>query len=181
MWRAVTRQDTIEALKAPVFDFGFEYSKVLIVWNLVLVFGISMPLILPFGFLYMFVKYWVDKYNLLFVYRVELDSAGRLQRPVLNFIMISVGLFFALNAGLFMVSGENTYFYLGVAFGFIAVLTFAGVAVMGDFVWYKLEYQIKQRDIFNWTLTSDNLLAHSQGLYKHPCEKLIKKEQGFLR
>lgn len=108
---------------APVFDFTYEYSRVLTILCVVLVFSIAMPVILPFGCLYVSVKYWIDKYNLLYVYRVEHCPGKHMQGLVVLFFLISIGIFQLINSGIFMASGFKVLVWLGSFLALIGLVT----------------------------------------------------------
>ncbi|XP_065834492.1 CSC1-like protein 1 [Oscarella lobularis] len=57
----------LEEVKAP-FAFGIEYAWIVTIFSVTVTFSIVCPLIVPFGILYFLMKYWVDKYNLYFVF-----------------------------------------------------------------------------------------------------------------
>ena len=70
-------------------------------------FSISTPVILPFGAVYMFVKYNVDKYNLLFAYRIKNSEAITTQKAVITSLLIISSLYQSINTGIFSVSGMS--------------------------------------------------------------------------
>ena len=48
------------------FDLGFNYSFALIVFLMTLIFSTTIPIIVPFGCLFFYIKYNFDRYNLIF-------------------------------------------------------------------------------------------------------------------
>jgi len=66
-----------------------------------LVLSTSIPLITPFGCLFFFYKYYVDKYNLLFVYPVEFESHGNIGNFVIKFLLFGIFVFQFIISGLF--------------------------------------------------------------------------------
>ncbi|CAG9328918.1 TMEM63A_6 [Blepharisma stoltei] len=170
-WKAVTPEEEKEAARAPKFDFGLEYSKMLGVFTVTLMFSITMPLILPFGCLYIFIKYWVDKYNLLFVYRVEMTCIGKAQEAILMFIMIAIGLFQLVNSGVFMVSGENWFSYFGWCFAVISMITFLACFFVDAKI---LEFLNRKRGKEEESLLFYDLTGDINTLYKHPCEAIVR-------
>lgn len=91
------------------FDFGFHYSFTLIVFLLSLIFSTTIPLIVPFGSLFFYLKYMFDKYNLLFFYPIEFDGNRTLGDIVIKFLLFSIFFFQLLVSGLFYVlsNGSN--------------------------------------------------------------------------
>jgi hypothetical protein len=57
-----------------IFNYGYQLSFVTIIWGIGLFFSAIAPIIPCICFLYFFLKYWIDKYNLMYVYPVEFDS-----------------------------------------------------------------------------------------------------------
>lgn len=127
-----------EEKTAPVFDFTYEYCRVLIIFCVVLVFSVGIPLILPFGCLFFFGKYWIDKYNLLYVYRVESTAGNSLQGLVVTFLLLAVGISQVINSGLFIASGTGFL----IAFGtFLALIgTFAIFGAWGTYQYWDHYY-----------------------------------------
>ena len=158
-WKAVTEEENTEASKAPPFEFSFEYCKVLTMFALSLIFSISMPLIVPIGCLYIWVKYLVDKYNLLFVYRVENKPIEKVQHTLVKFLILILALFQLVNSGLFAVSGEQAYILFGALLTVIAVITFGITCFIG-----KLFEEEHVEDV------SDFVLGTATAIYKHPCD-----------
>lgn len=68
---------------------------------LTLCFSTTIPLIVPFGCLFFFIKYFVDKYNLLFVYPVEFESSADIGYLVIKFILMGIFFFQFIISNLF--------------------------------------------------------------------------------
>lgn len=83
------------------FDFGFHYSFSLIVFLMTLVFSSTIPLVVPFGCLFFYVKYYFDKYNLLFFYPAEFESQGNIGKVVIKFMLFAIFFFQVIMSGLF--------------------------------------------------------------------------------
>jgi len=56
------------------FDLGYHLSFVVVVFTIVFLFSVTAPLISIFGFMFFTFKYFVDKYNFIWVYPKEMDS-----------------------------------------------------------------------------------------------------------
>ena len=149
-----------ESKNAPVFDFTYEYSRVLSVFSIVLVFSVATPVIIPFGCLFMGVKYWLDKYNLLFVYRVEPLAGKNLQGLVLMFIVMILGITQLINSGLFLASGVGFLAFFGGLFALTGLVT-----VIVSVLLYK--YWNPYHSFTTFEPTSKNM-------YKHPYLSLIE-------
>ncbi|XP_048841904.1 CSC1-like protein 1 [Brienomyrus brachyistius] len=58
----------IKQNQAYEFEYGAMYGWMLCIFTVIMAYSITCPLIVPFGLLYMFLKYLVDKHNLYFAY-----------------------------------------------------------------------------------------------------------------
>ena len=74
------------------FDYGYNYSFSITVFILIICFSNTIPLITHFGVLFFFIKYYIDKYNLLFLYPAEFESHGNVTEMIIKFELI--GIFF---------------------------------------------------------------------------------------
>lgn len=82
--------------KSSTFEFGTEYATFLSVLVLVVVFSMSVPIILPFGIIYFFVKLCVDEYQLNYVHGREKSHAVprcRIGRAAVRYLPIPILLF----------------------------------------------------------------------------------------
>lgn len=92
------------------FDYGFNYSFSITVFVLTLCFSTTIPLIAPFGCLFFYIKYFVDKYNLLFVYPVEFESHGNIGFIVIKFLLLGVFFYQFIISNLFLkLFAERSY------------------------------------------------------------------------
>lgn len=62
------------------FDLGYHMSYALTVLQIGLLYGSVVPIIPAFCVLFFLFKYYVDKYNLSFVYNSEFLGVGKLKR-----------------------------------------------------------------------------------------------------
>jgi hypothetical protein len=106
------------------FDYGFNYSFSITVFVLTLCFSTTIPLIAPFGCLFFYIKYFVDKYNLLFVYPVEFESHGNIGFIVLKFILL--GIFFYQ----FIISNLFLKLFSDKDYAVYASLIYMGIAIV---------------------------------------------------
>lgn len=83
------------------FDLGYHLSFVVVVFTIVFLFSVTAPLISFFGFLFFGFKYFVDKYNFIWVYPKEMDSTSRTHATSSGFLMFALFLFQILMFGLF--------------------------------------------------------------------------------
>jgi hypothetical protein len=61
------------------FQLGYFQSFVYTISFMSLVFSISLPIISIFAVLFFFLRYYIEKYNFLFVYEKEFESKGLLK------------------------------------------------------------------------------------------------------
>lgn len=116
------------------FPLGFNQSYVMVVFIDALLFAQLAPLIPFFASAYFYVKYLVDKNNLLFVYCHKYESGGQIRKST-RFLMIS-----------------NLYIYLFATTSFFA-LKFKGVfynysGLVVIIVWTYLLYKVLTVNIF---------------------------------
>ena len=163
-WQASTFNEERKAMMAPEFDFPHEYAKVLTIFAITLVFSISTPIILPFGVVYMVLKYFVDKYNLLFAYQVNPIEVPTTQRTVVASLLIISSLFQSINSGLFIVSGDSTLIFLGFILSALSVLTLILSITLYNY-WHIVQ---------TFSLTDFLNIKNEFSLsYTHPCEQLL--------
>ena len=74
------------------FDVAYNQALAISVFAMIFVFSASVPIILPFGFVYFFLKYIIDKYNIVWVYPLEFESHGYLRQTVCIFMVLSIGI-----------------------------------------------------------------------------------------
>lgn len=56
------------------FDLGYHFAFSLTIFTIIFIFSAAVPLISFFGFLFFAFKYFIDKYNFVFVYQTEFES-----------------------------------------------------------------------------------------------------------
>ncbi|RWS26164.1 hypothetical protein B4U80_10297 [Leptotrombidium deliense] len=71
------------------FQFGVLYSRLLLIFFMVVTFSMTSPLIVPFGLLYVVIKYFVDRYNIYYVYRPSRISV-KMHSTAITFFHLSI-------------------------------------------------------------------------------------------
>jgi len=102
-------------------------------------FSCFVPLTSIFGFLFFGLKYWVDKYNMIYVYVPEFESRGKLRKKMLPLSLFAVIFFQILNFGFLAATINKEYYGLGI--------TVIGIQLVAIYV-FKVSYidqQIRQR------------------------------------
>eukprot|EP00941_MAST-03F_sp_MAST-3F-sp1_P000370 g370.t1 len=88
---AVTATEKKVASENWPFECGQQYSLQLEVLAICVVFSTTVPFILPCGLLFFVYKYFVDKYNLLYVWQAEVKSSSPVRRQAERiFLLISL-------------------------------------------------------------------------------------------
>lgn len=74
------------------FNIGYSVPYNASIFTLVLVFSTIVPLVLPLGCVFFYVKYVLDKYNLIYVCPEQFESAGKVSRskPIIYSIVAVV-------------------------------------------------------------------------------------------
>ena len=164
-WQAATSIEEHKASLAPEFDFAHEYSKILTVFAVTLIFSISTPLILPFGAVYMFIKYSVDKYSLLFAYRIGKNESLSIQRTVITCLLIIVSLFQSINSGIFIVSGTSILIWLGGILNTLSIVTLLFSLLL--YKYWDLAQNLNLSKFWKFNYRFDDR-------FKHPCETILE-------
>ncbi|GAW83866.1 hypothetical protein, conserved [Plasmodium gonderi] len=111
--RSIVKTVTKKETSAWTFDFGYWYGFNTTILALILTFSVAVPFILPLGSLYFFLRYYIDKYNLIYeVCRTNLDSHGAIIRTAIKFMLFSVA-FFQLVMFTFFSRVQNKFISVG--------------------------------------------------------------------
>ena len=103
------------------FDLGYHMSYSLTVLQIGLLYSNIVPIIPAFCMIFFSFKYYVDKYNLSFVYNSEFLGVGQVKRWILPLIVLDMIIFQIITIGYFKgnFKAENLDIYLTVGFCFI--------------------------------------------------------------
>jgi ABC-type Fe3+ transport system permease subunit len=106
------------------FELGYMYSYVFVVFLNGLLFCTIVPLISVFVALYFWIKYLVDKNNLLFLYVKIYESGGQFRDTTLRFMIFNVVFYLAAISSLFATMIGHVYitaigFFIGCVFGLV--------------------------------------------------------------
>ncbi|CXJ29545.1 conserved Plasmodium protein, unknown function [Plasmodium berghei] len=111
--RSIVKTVTKKEINTWTFDFGYWYGFNTTILALILTFSVAVPFILPLGSLYFFLRYYIDKYNLIYeVCRTNLDSHGAIIRTAIKFMLFSVA-FFQLVMFTFFSRVQNKFISVG--------------------------------------------------------------------
>jgi hypothetical protein len=111
------------------FDYGYNYSFSITVFMLILCFSTTIPLITPFGALFFYIKYYIDKYNLLFLYPAEFESHGNVTEMIIKFELIGIFFFqFIISNTFIKIFRDKDYaIYATLLYIIISVFIFYGM------------------------------------------------------
>ena len=104
------------------FEFGYNYSYVFVVFLNCLLFSTIVPLIPICATFYFWIKYWVDKNNLLFVYVQKYESGGSLRKHTINYMVFN--LTFYMIASSYFFSNQTGKTYVAIIGFVITILIF---------------------------------------------------------
>ncbi len=159
------------------FDYGFNYSFSITVFVLTLCFSTTIPLIAPFGCLFFYIKYFVDKYNLLFVYPVEFESHGNIGYIVLRFVLLGIFFYQFIISNLFLkLFSERDY-------AIYASLIYMGLAVLMYYISKRIfikeqgKIKLSPDSVFEEIInkTTKTLLSSENSLQQTLRKSLLKK------
>lgn len=83
------------------YDLGYHMSYGLTTFQIMMVFSVLVPYLPMLGFLFFFAKYYVDKYNLSFVYNTEFRGVGIIKRRVVPYSIFNIVVYQIINVGFF--------------------------------------------------------------------------------
>jgi hypothetical protein len=76
-----------------VHDLGLRCCTVVVLFGLGLTFSLLIPLLAPIMLLIFVVAYYLDKYNLIFVYPIEFDSQINNRETLVRYSLLGVIIF----------------------------------------------------------------------------------------
>jgi len=86
------------------YDLGYHMSYGNTTFSIAILYSTMAPLVPALAILFFMFKYYVDKYNLSFVYNSEFQGTGHIKRQVIPFTIFSIYNFQFINIGFFAVS-----------------------------------------------------------------------------
>ncbi|XP_056873099.1 CSC1-like protein 1 [Takifugu flavidus] len=146
--RSSAERKYVKQNQAYEFEYGAMYAWALCVFTVIMAYSIICPIIVPFGFLYMMLKYLVDKHNLYFAYlparsehHVHLAAVNQaLAAPIICLIWLYY--FSVLRIGFW---APTSLFPLVVLC--VTILIAVGYTCFGHFKYLSpLSYEVKEED-----------------------------------
>lgn len=92
-------------------------------------FSVIVPIIPFFAFLFFYIKYLVDKYNLIFVYFKVYESGGKIRKVVTRYMVWNLAMYLIVMVFFFSIQFNSEYTWGG----FMMVVT-----------WFIIYYFLKQ-------------------------------------
>jgi hypothetical protein len=72
------------------FDLGYYLSYCMTIMFVCLLFSVIMPISTIFGFSFFLFRYYIEKYNMMFVFVKDFESHGTLRRNIIRYLVFSV-------------------------------------------------------------------------------------------
>lgn len=110
------------------FDLGYHMAYSLTMFAIALVFSILVPYVPVFAMIFFMFKYYVDKYNLSFVYNTEFQGMGIIKSRVVPLAIFNVIVYQMINVGFFASKADKNgtkYLYAGI---FIVIIELIAIA-----------------------------------------------------
>ena len=107
------------------FDLGYHMSYGLTTFAIAMVFSTLVPYVPVFAMVFFTFKYYVDKYNLSFVYNPEFQGVGIIKRRVVPLTIFNIIVYQMINVGFFASKAEENgrnFLYVGIIFVAIELL-----------------------------------------------------------
>ena len=131
--RCKARSQNKEFIDTYAFDLGYHMSYGLTVLQIGLLFANIVPLIPAVCIFFFMFKYYVDKYNLSFVYQSEFQGLGKIKSQVIPLAILVIIIFQIVNIGYFassiygndpqeIASKRKTYLWFGLIVILVEIL-----------------------------------------------------------
>ena len=76
-----------------MLDINFSQAISLAIFFICMVLSVGMPIILPFGAIFFTIKYFIEKYNLIYVYPAEFDTKVVNRKTLIVSIIVALLMF----------------------------------------------------------------------------------------
>mmetsp|Transcript_36888 Transcript_36888/g.48475 ORF Transcript_36888/g.48475 Transcript_36888/m.48475 type:complete len:119 (-) Transcript_36888:664-1020(-) len=84
------KENKKEFVDSYAFDLGYHMSYGLTTFAIAMVFSVIVPYVAVFAMVFFMFKYYVDKYNLTFVYNTEFRGVGIIKRRVVPLSIFNI-------------------------------------------------------------------------------------------
>lgn len=104
------------------FDLGYWLSLSSTICLMSLVFSVTMPILTGVGFCFCASRYYIEKYNVLFVYQKDFDSKGTMLVPMFTYQICGILVYQILNFSFILSLGlDKQYQTYAYVFGFFQI------------------------------------------------------------
>lgn len=128
-----------------VFDLGYHQSYSLVIFLNCLIFSCLVPIISVFAALFFYLKYLIDKYNLIFVYFKVFESGGKIRKVVNDHMHFNVVVYLFITTSFFSIKFQSEIYF------------WSGIAIM--IFWLLLYFILKKKLVVEYKL--DKNLTHN--------------------
>ena len=105
------------------FEIGYQQSFSIAIFSVTFVFAWIIPLIVPVGCLFFFLKYYIDKYNMVYGYRIEYEADAYIRKVVWTFAILSIT-FYQMGMGfVFIITGDDDMIILAFLLFLFSILS----------------------------------------------------------
>lgn len=118
--KSVAESDGVRDSVIMEFDYGVKYAWLILIFTVMTVYSVASPLITIFGCLYFVFKYFVDRYNLMYVY-----NKSRTKRRIHELSIIFVQIAFILLQGSLTVLSKPS-----IGFDAITIFNLSSLCIM---------------------------------------------------
>ena len=128
------------------FDLGYHMSYVMTASAIAMVFSTLVPYVPVFAMIFFMFKYYVDKYNLSFVYNTEFHGVGIIKRRVVPLTVLNIIIYQLINIGFFAskaASNGTNFLYVGLVFVMIEVIVLWGYHIYSKRRRYRDHMQLR--------------------------------------
>ena len=96
------------------FEIGYQQSFSISIFALIFIFACIMPIALPLGCVFFGLKYYIDKYNMIYRYRIEYEANAYIRRLVCIYSVFSICLFQLVMVIAFLATGDDDMIVLSL-------------------------------------------------------------------
>lgn len=124
---AVTKEEKekayiVTSTQPPYYSFTMNYTISLTSFLTILTYSIVFPVILPIGFVYFTIRYYVQKYNMLCLFAIPTEGQSKVSESGLYFIELAIIFFQIVTSLAFMLSESDVYYFVGGCFALVSLL-----------------------------------------------------------
>lgn len=173
------------------FNIGYSVPYNASIFTMVLVFSTVVPLVLPLGSVFFYVKYLLDKYNLIYVCPEQFESAGKISRnkPIV-YSIIAVVMYQAAMVVTFIITRDILMYSILIIVSAVGLVLIIYVIKKENSklnlieskkqkkISYILnpknketEYKYHTNVLFDEEDNQDEIIDRLKNAYIHPCEK----------